>query len=199
MDPSDHKHLLVSFHANCKGPTGPECLAETKDSGATWHLFKGPLDGWGEGVGPIVLSSTSFILTTGQNGIYYTSDSGGSWERVGPGLYGPLYRAADGTYYGGSDYGTQRSRDGHTWTVVPQAPKVFAVRGDGKRLFSSARYPDPQTQQPYFTSAESDGTKWTPLPSPKMANGAVRLNYDTDHHVMYSANTKSGLWRVVTQ
>jgi len=73
-----------------------------------------------------------------------------------------------------------------------QGASVFVVRGDGKRLFSSQRNADAQTQQPYFTSAEGDGTKWTPLPSPKMAHGAVRLNYDADHHVMYSANTTSG-------
>jgi hypothetical protein len=198
MDPTDHRHLVVSFHATCKGPTGPECLGETKDSGATWRLFKGPLPDWGEGVGPIVLGTTSWLLATGQNGIYFTKDSGASWEKVGLGIYGPLYQATNGTYYGGSDYGIQRSLDGHTWTVVTGAPNVFAISGDGKRLFSSARNADAK-QQPYFTSPESDGTKWTQLSSPKMAHGAVRLVYDPDHHVLYSGNTASGLWRVVTQ
>ena len=199
MDPTDHQHLVVSFHANCKGPSGPECLAETKDSGTTWRLFKGPLGGWGEGVGPIVLGATSWLLATSQAGVYYTNNSGTSWEKVGPGIYGPLYHATNGVYYGGSDYGTQRSSDGHTWTVVSGAPNVFAVKGDGKRMFSSARNADSNTQQPYFTSPETDGAKWTAFPSPKMAHGAVRLTYDPDHHILYSANTTSGLWRMVTQ
>jgi photosystem II stability/assembly factor-like uncharacterized protein len=198
MDPTDHQHLVVSFHANCKGPNGPECLAETKDSGVTWRLFKGPLGGWGEGVGPAVLSATSWLLGTSQDGIYFTKDSGASWEKVGPGIHTPFYRAADGTYYAGSDYGTLRSPDGHTWSAIPNASSVFAVTGDGKRLFSGARLVDSK-QQPYFTSPETDGSKWSPLDSPKMSHGVVKLVYERDHRVLYSANTASGLWRMTTQ
>jgi hypothetical protein len=198
MDPTDHKHLLVSFHANCKGPTGPECLAETKDSGATWRLFKGPLSAWGEGVGPIILGSSTWLLASGQDGVFYSNNSGASWEKVAQGIFGPLYRTAGGEYFGGSDYGTQHSTDGHTWKVVPNAPRVFAVTGDGKRLFSGARYLD-ASQQPFYTSSENDGTKWTSIRSPNIADGSVRLAVDADHHLLYSANTKSGLWRMVTQ
>ena len=42
MDPTDPAHLVVSFHADCKGAYAPMCMAESKDSGTTWRLFKGP-------------------------------------------------------------------------------------------------------------------------------------------------------------
>jgi hypothetical protein len=198
MDPTDHRHLVVSFHDNCSGPTGPECLAETKDSGATWRLFKGPLASWGEGVGPLIIGGSSFILGTSQDGIYYTSDSGATWEKVGPGIHGLPYKAVGGSYFTGSDYGTLRSPDGHSWSVVPTAPKVFEIIGDGTRMFSSSR--DVQgAGQPYFTSLETDGATWKAFASPAMPHGAVSLAYDHDHKVLYSANTSSGLWRVVTR
>src|SRR5262249_28169365 len=84
MDPTDHRHIVVSFHANCKGAYAPMCMAETKDSGASWRLFKGPTNGWGEDSRPLVLNSTTWLYATNLNGLYYTADSGATWEKVGP-------------------------------------------------------------------------------------------------------------------
>ena len=111
MDPSDHRHVVVTFHANCKGQYAPSCLGETIDSGKTWRLFKSPLDSWGEAASSMVFGSKSWVLATSQNGTYDTNDSGASWKKVGPGAYGAghAYRSSDGYYYTGSDYGLQRS------------------------------------------------------------------------------------------
>lgn len=198
MDPTDHKHVVVTFHANCTGPTGPQCMAETKDSGATWRLFKGPLGGWGEGAGPLVLGSTTWLLGTTQNGLFYTSDSGTTWEKVAPGADHQMYHSPSGSFYTGSDYGVNRSSDAHKWTQIAGSPNGYGIIGDGKRLFNSLRNSG-SNQQPYFTAQESDPTKWTPLASPNMTHGTVYFGYDADHHVLYSANTNSGLWRMVTQ
>jgi len=198
MDPTDHKHIVVTFHNNCKGAFAGGCMAETLDSGTTWRIFMGPLPGWSEGSGPLVLGGSTFIMGTTQNGMYYTSDSGAHWEKVGPGTDHQMYHSPTGKYYAGSDYGIHQSPDGHTWTLITGSPNGYGIIGDGKRLFHSLRSSG-QNQQPYYTAPESDPTKWTPFPSPNMAHGTVYFGYDADHHVLYSANTGSGLWRMVTQ
>jgi hypothetical protein len=132
-------------------------------------------------------------------GLYYTADSGANWEKVGNGSDRMIYKTTDGTYYVGSDYGMRRTKDGgHVWEEIANSPKSFAIIGDGKRLFASLRQ-DSDKQQPFFTSDETDGTTWTTFPTPKMANGGVYFAYDTDHHVLYSANPQTGLFRMVTQ
>jgi hypothetical protein len=108
------------------------------------------------------------------------------------------HSATTGNYFTGSDYGVTRSTDGHKWAVIPGAPNGYGIIGDGKRLFHSLRNSG-QNQQPYYTAPESDPTKWTLLASPAMAHGTVYFGYDPDHHVLYCANTSSGLWRMVTQ
>ena len=155
MDPTNHKHVVVTFHNNCKGAYAGGCMAETLDSGATWRLFMGPLPGWSEGAGPLVLGGSTFIFGTTQNGMYYTSDSGAHWEKVGPGTNHQMYHSPTGAYYTGSDYGVGRSADGHTWTRIAGAPNGYGIIGDGKRLFNSLRTSG-QNQQPYFTAPESD-------------------------------------------
>ena len=44
LDPLDPKHIVLSFHANCMGMYAPSCMAESKDAGKTWRLFKSPKD-----------------------------------------------------------------------------------------------------------------------------------------------------------
>jgi hypothetical protein len=78
------------------------------------------------------------------------------------------------------------------------SPRSNDIMGDGKRLFLGQRNVNDQ-KQPYYTSAEGDGTTWKPFPSPKMEHGAVHFGYDAAHHLLYSVNAASGLWRMVTQ
>jgi hypothetical protein len=199
LDPTDHNHIVVSFHDDCSGGYPSGCLAESHDAGATWRLFGGPLSGWREGAAPHVLGPTTWLLGTFQDGAWYTDDSGQTWSQVAPGLHpGDLYRTAAGMYYAGTDYGIYRSPDGKTWSAVQGAPIVFAAAGDGTQLFGGQRYLN-GSSQPYFTSPESDGATWTPLASPSMTAGVVFVAYDAKHHVLYSANQAAGLWRVVTR
>jgi hypothetical protein len=196
MDPTDHRHLVTTFHAACKGAYAPSCMAETKDSGAAWRLFKTPTGGWMEAAGPVVIGPTTWLLLTLMDGVYYTKDSGATSEKVAPGGGTDIYHAADGTYYLTSLFGIWRSPDAHTWTSISGSPSGTALTGDGKRMFNSIR---DGSGQPYWTAPEGDGAKWTTLASPNMPHGAVYFGYEADHHVLYSANTSSGLWRVVTQ
>jgi hypothetical protein len=199
MDPTDHRHIVVSFHANCKGAYAPMCMAETKDSGGTWRLFKGPVSGWGENARPFVLGATSFLYATALDGLFFSSDNGATWAKVGAGGNHQIYRAEDGFYYLGQAYGLNRSTDGRTWTKVDGAPGGDGLMGDGTRLFTGYRDLPPNSQQPYFTALETDGTKWAALPSPNMGSGPVWFAVDRDHHVFYTANFDAGAWRMVIQ
>ena len=43
-------------------------------------------------------------------------------------------------------------------------------------------------------------TKWVTMPSPgSMKVAGWMMEYDPDHHILYSANTEAGVWRVSTQ
>jgi hypothetical protein len=199
MDPTDHRHLVVSFHANCKAPYPPGCMAETKDSGATWRIFKGPAQGWIEDARPIVLGGSKFLYVTGLDGLFYTADSGANWEKVGGGGGHQIYRAKSGSYYIGTSSGLMQSADGHAWTKIMKSPNGDAMMGDGQRIFTSWPPCCGQPLQPFFTTAEGDGTVWKTYASPMIKAKAKYFAYDPDHHVLYSSNNNSGLWRVVTQ
>jgi hypothetical protein len=201
MDPTDHQHLVVSFHANCKGDYAPMCMAESKDSGESWRLFKGPTSGWVENARPLVLGSTTFLYATAGDGVYYTSDSGATWETLANigGAGHQLYHAADGNYYVGTQWGVKRSADGYAWSSIDGAPNGDAMIGDGTRLFTGWP-PCCGNTQPFSTASESDGTDWTTLPSPDLTGRrVVYFAYDPDHHVLYAALSKGGLLRMVTQ
>jgi hypothetical protein len=198
IDPTDSAHLVVSFHSNCTGPFGPMCMAESMDSGTSWRLFKGPTSTWGENARPIVINHTTWLYVTWGDGVFYTQDSGVTWERVANGGNHQLYAAADGYRYLGSAFGVIRSMDGRQWSSVDGSPQIDGLIGDGVRIFGGVRNPGPG-QQPYYVASEANGMTWTPLASPPMTSGPVWLQYDADHHTLYSANANGGLWRMVTR
>jgi hypothetical protein len=193
IDPSDRRHSIATFATPCSGFIGG-CMAESTDGGDQWRLLAVPA----RGGTPFLLEQGTWLWGTAQDGSYWTHDRGATWERVGPGNNASLYRARDGTYYLGSAYGTQRSTDGHTWTLIAGSPLLYGMVGDGERLIGGMRTSGPD-QQPYFVARESEGTTWTSMASPPMADGPVNLAYDPEHHVVYSANGHGGLWRVVTR
>jgi hypothetical protein len=197
IDPENHEHLVVTFHSNCTGEYAPSCLGETTDSGDTWRLFDSPLDGWSEAAGPLVLGPTTWLLATGQNGVYFTSDSGETWDNVASGAYAPShgYRSSDGYLYVGSDYGMYRTEDGSEWESIPNTFQSRAIIGDGTRMFANKT----GDTQPYYTAQESDGLTWTAFASPENGSAAEHFAYDPDHSVLYASHRDMGLWRVVTK
>jgi hypothetical protein len=197
-DKQRNEHLVVTFHAPCSGPVGPQCMAESLDGGKTWRLFKGPTDGWEENSRPIIINETTYLFVTWADGVFFTTDSGATWAKGGEGGNHQLYKAANGTYYLGSAFGMFSSSDGLHWKEIEDSPQGDGLVGDGQRIFTSMNGAE-DTEQPYFVTAESDGKTWKPYASPKMPRGGVWLRYDPPHKLLYSANTESGLWRVRTK
>jgi len=196
MDPTDPEHLVVTFHADCTGPFGPMCMAETTDGGNKWRLFKGPTNGWQEAAGAMVLNKTTFLYGSG-SGLYFTEDNGAIWEKVAPAGYFQLYRSPTGTMYVGTGQDIISSRDGHTWTSLPNSPRATNVFGDGTALFSS--FMNDIAGQPIWTAMESKGGAWSNVKTPPIRQGTTWFDYDSQHHILYSANLNGGLWRTVTK
>ncbi|HLK36294.1 MAG TPA: sialidase family protein [Polyangiaceae bacterium] len=88
IDPFDHLHLAVTFHANCGSPFTPWCFSQSTDGGATWKEFNGPtsvpgftIGGWMEAASISILGATSYVALS-PGGVYFTGDGGTTWTLV---------------------------------------------------------------------------------------------------------------------
>lgn len=207
MDPTDHEHLVVSFHGACTSSDGGSygCLAESTNSGNTWSLTNSAAE-WSEGDGQTMVNSTTWFYGSVFGGIWRTTNRGGTWTQVYSGdASGSVTIAADGTFYSAGGGGVLHSPDGITWSLIPNSPQGSSVNGsseivdDGTTLFSSitvATNTEPADGW-YFSAADSDPSTWTSMGGPVMASGGMYLAYDADHHLLYSSNLLGGFWRVV--
>jgi collagen type VII alpha len=226
IDPADHLHLTVTFHGDCRNaPSGGHactdgqggancwaCIAETVDGAMSWKPLTNSAQGWSEGDGQTILSGSTWLYgdyggngTTG--GIWRTTDAGATWTQVYTGsASGAALTAKDGTYYVAGAGGLLHSTDGITWTPVPGSPGGNTVNGalfiadSGTHLYASGgQYSGDEPATGWYESApDSDPTTWTPAFNyTAMVQGGSTLAYDPDHHLLYSSNLTTGLWRVV--
>jgi hypothetical protein len=206
LDPGDHNHLIISFHAKCTG-VSESCLIESRDAGVTWRVVWGK-PGWKGGEGQFIwlLDGTRWLFGSESNGLWRTDDAGATWQMVLAGSIvghssGQLYRSKTGSFYLGTSKGVVRSTDGLTWALVPNSGEsVGGVIGNGTTLFSSSYavgFHFAQNLHPYYTSPESDGLTWTQMKSPNLTQGGW-FHYDESHHLLYSSACTDGFWRVVT-
>jgi hypothetical protein len=204
IDPMDHNHLVISFHANCTGSFAPVCLGESHDGGATWTLVKGPpqLANWGEAGGPIALGDL-IIYDVPWYGTFSTADHGKTWtQALGyPGCFPNLaVSPLDGAYYMGcvSPFGLAKSTDkGMTWTTIQGAPWGNGIAATTQYLYMTDN--GKPNNLPFFRAPLGDTTSWKNAPSPQIPYSANYLAYDSNHHVLYGANQQGGLWRLVTE
>ena len=221
MDPTDHTHLLASFHTPCTGtplPGAPVdsmgnwgCMAESTSSGVDWSLTTGipwaGLDGPGQSMtGPKIW----FYATNSGDGIWRTTTGGvqvGSdppWTKVYDGnVDGSVYTASNGVYYSGH----VQSTDGITW-VDAGTPNIGSYNGstplvdDGTTLYVGSSTLPAAGGTSYFWTAPLGGSP--PLtftlmaaPTPPMDYGAAYVDLDRARHVLYSSNMWGGFWRTV--
>ncbi|HEV8244784.1 MAG TPA: hypothetical protein VGP93_03415, partial [Polyangiaceae bacterium] len=143
MDPWDHDHLLVAFHASCAAPHSAACIGETKDGGESWHFIDGD-PSWKGGEGQAVYfldNSQTLLFGSESNGLWRTTNGGEAWQaivgsQVSHGL-GQLHRASNGTFYVGVADGIQRSADGSEWALIPNSGHgipTAGLTGDGTNL-----------------------------------------------------------------
>jgi hypothetical protein len=205
IDPFDHRHLLVSFHAACNAPYKSACIAESKDEGSTWKMVNGNA-AWSGGEDQTVWfldNSQTWLYASQSNGMWRTSDGGATWKVIDSGWGGhnggQLYRSKDGTFYHSGPAGLLRSADGIAWSRMANVGSgMIGVTGTGTTLYAShGPYAEQPTYLPYYTASESDGQVWMRLTTPLLSTGGYELAYDPDHHLLYSTNATAGFRRVV--
>lgn len=207
IDPTNHLHLIINFHDNCTGGHTPVCMGETKDGGATWKVLDFPAsikNGWGEGTSVMPIDDKHWIFEFWE--LYATSDGGGTWARTSDGLavQGSYFQQAGGAYYLGAQNGVLTSPDGIAWSRIPNSGGGHdAVIGDGTRLFAFDGFQPPSGPNSAWSAPYSDPTHWSTLATPglpaKLTAGFTGIDYDPDHHLLYTAIQAEGLWRMVTK
>jgi photosystem II stability/assembly factor-like uncharacterized protein len=207
IDPSNHRHLLLTFHEMCLPPHASTCIVESKDAGATWEIHDGK-PGWNGGEGQVIFfldSPTTWLWGSQTNGFWRTPDSGKTWQEVPKmttsHLQGSqLLRTRDGRFFAAGADGIWRSPSGeaNTWELIPDTgPIVGGLVSDGTNMYASTCYAGNFCEQArYLTSPEQDGQTWKAMAVPKIAQGG-NLGYDPGHRLLFSSNLAAGLWRVV--
>jgi photosystem II stability/assembly factor-like uncharacterized protein len=205
IDPTNHTHLLVSFHAPCMiAPHGGGCLAESMDSGATWRIVDSPAQ-WTEGDGQTMIDDKTWFFGNG-GGLWRTSDGGSSWTEVYKDGSGSVFTAEDGSYYVAGRFTTLHSSDGVNWVELEGSHGGASVNGsspitsDGTHIYSAqgAYGGSEPTGGWYWSAPARNPTSWSNVFNPIMTDfGGSNLAYDSDHHLLYSSNLSSGFWRVV--
>ena len=216
MDPTNHLHLLASFHGACKNAPNDGgswgCLAETHDAGSTWTLAPSA-ESWSEGDGQTIVDDKTWFFgslfgsSTSAGGIWRTTNGGASWDNVYVGsASGAVFTAPDGTFFSAGGNGMLHSADGLHWSALANSPSGASVNGsdpvatDGTNLYTSGgAYGGTEPAQGWYSSARLNQlTSWAPaFGYVKMVAGAENLAYDADHHLLYSSNLTAGIWRVV--
>jgi len=203
MDPTNPKHLLVTPHFECEIGQGPGglpstkgCILETKDAGATWRILEGAPPA-GEGASQWMIDADTWLWSAYFDGMWRTANGGATWDPViDKGTYSTAngVRVPGGTFYSGGVFTTLQSDDGVSWSSLPGSPGTEFLATDGARMFAA--------RGAYYGVAQvSSPSTWTQLPTPAFSKPdnvlTWGLQYDPDHHILYSLNATNGFWRLV--
>ena len=207
VDPTDFKHIVVSFHSPW---AGKNCgVLESTDGGNDWIAHDPPptLKG-GYGMAVFFLfdpakkigDRNTWLFTAQEGGFFKTTDAGKTWTNV----YklsmthggNQLYRAKDGTLYSGGYQFPARSTDnGSTWEPVKTGLTYswyMGILGDGTNIYTASS----SKNQPFFMTAESDGKTWRPMNAQKFSNHPFEMAFDPVDRILYSASWGDGLWAI---
>jgi photosystem II stability/assembly factor-like uncharacterized protein len=205
VDPTDFEHLLVSSHSpwSWDEPNIPAGVLESKDGGDTWIVHPGEPT-WSQGHAINFLyepelgigDADTWLLGTQGDGMWRTTDAGGSWTKVTDTAIqhggGTIYYTGGGVLYASGAPTLLRSTDnGESWTPVgPSGNGFTAVHGDGEQLYTAMIY----GPAPFSVSPEDDGVTWTPHGEQQFDEGPFEMAFDPVHRILYSASWNDGVW-----
>jgi hypothetical protein len=207
VDPTDFKHVLISFHNPWRNSMNCGVL-ESNDGGATW-ITHNPPDGSVRGYGMAIFflfnpatkqgDRNTWLFTAQQGGFFRTTDAGATWSLVYPlqMTHGgdQLYRTKDGILYAGAyQYPVRSADNGVTWQALKTGlvySWYMGVCGDGENIYIACSNPN----EPFFTSPDKDGLTWTAYQGGKQTFSAepFEMRYDARNHIMYAASWGEGL------
>jgi hypothetical protein len=207
VDPTDFKHVLVSFHGawgwtDTKWNTSSGVL-ETKDGGETF-IVHDP-GSWGTGHAINFLydpahgtgDKNTWLLGTQGGGYFRTSDAGATWTKVSDGGIfhggGTAFYSKTGVLFASGYPSSRRSTDnGLTWTGVgPSGGGTTCIYGDGQTLWTAPALGD----NSYSTSLESDGVTWAAYAGGAQQwhnGGPFEMTVDPVNRILYSSNWEQG-------
>jgi hypothetical protein len=196
MDPTNDQHIVVTPHFTCDDSSS--CLMSSMDGGNTWTKLPATIAS-GELGGLLMLSPTHWLLASGA--LSQTTDGGTTWTTVHSGgtTYPFLYKDAAGTYFMPNNQNIISSTDLTTWTQIANSPASVSLAGGDSKIFAANQNNFNANTQYYSYAMVSAPTVWTNIPNPDIVEGGWMLQYDQDHHILYSSNFYGGFWRVRTQ
>ncbi|MBK8239363.1 MAG: hypothetical protein IPK74_27890 [Deltaproteobacteria bacterium] len=207
IDPTDHEHILLTFHESCLPPHPATCIAESHDAGASWSLIDGE-PSWDGNEGQVIffLDAQTWLWGSQSNGFWRSDDGGDSWEAIvgmtTSHLQGSqLVRTPGGAFVVAGADGIWRSTDGTvpTWSLIEgTGPIVGGVVSDGATLYTSTCYFGGFCETARYLRSVDDGVTWTEFDAPSLSMGGS-FGYDPGHGVLYSSNLQEGFWRVVVK
>jgi hypothetical protein len=168
----------------------PSGVYYTGDGGSTWTLVLAEIDTTTYSGATHILPDGTLYIGDSAGNIYYSSPASGETPPFAiyqaPTLPVPQPRLPYQT--------------GLAPAVMPltNSPQGTAIVDDGVNVYTSTA-----TSPPFWKAPLSNTTSWTQMPD-TICNGSVcrgssEMAYDATHHVIYSANWGSGLWRLVTR
>ena len=207
VDPTDFRHVLVSFHSPWSGSNNCGVL-ESRDGGNTWTVHdppSGSAGGYGMAIFFLYSPATrqgdanTWLFTTQAGGFYRTTDGGATWTQVYSRQMthggNQLYRTKTGVLYsGGYQYPIRSTDNGATWQQIKTGlvySWYMGICGDGTDLYTACS----NANEPFFTSPESDGLTWTPYRGgvQRFSAEPFEMWYDPKSRILYSASWSEGL------
>jgi len=196
IDPSDHEHVLLTFHESCLPPHPSTCIAETFDAGASWRLIDGD-PSWNGNEGQVIFfleDSETWLWGSQTNGFWRVENSGESFEAI-PGMTtshlqgSQLVQTEDGRYFVAGADGVWRSDDGtaDSWSLIPDTGPIVGglVLHEGT-LYASTCYFGDFCEDPRFLKSTDDGETWDDMGGPVLDMGGT-FAFDPGHGVLYSS------------
>jgi hypothetical protein len=84
IDPTNHLHVLLTFHEPCLAPHPATCIAESTTGGSTWKIIDGD-PSWNGNEGQVIFfldKSSTWLWGSQTNGFWRSDDSGQSWAAI---------------------------------------------------------------------------------------------------------------------
>jgi hypothetical protein len=200
-DPTDFKHVLLSFHSGWKGEA-ENGVVESFDAGLTWKKAGLPGAGAGDGTDVYFLyepqlgigDAKTWLFGTQGNGHWRTTNAGENWTKVSDVSMqhggGGKYYNAQGVLYISSNQGVLKStNNGESFEKIGLGQSYLSIIGDGTRLFTGQHF-----NSRFVSALESNDTAWAELNQQDFDEGPFEMALDPVNHILYSANIRAGVF-----